>query len=143
MTPDKYDVLGPALNRIGQKIADIIGAAPDGAFLYVRIGEGSVGPSLFRDEGNRVRYFPSLDHGIADLLFDLWEAESPDIDKRWGTMEYEIKGSSFSVSFKYREEVDPDEDFQDRRERILRARYGDKPIDYPTLPSGDGWDLEP
>ncbi len=65
------------------------------------------------------------------LYVEAWYAET--IDKRWSTMEYEIHGNNFTTSFKFVDELDPNEDDDARLNRILKARYGDKPIYYPPL----------
>lgn len=129
MVADKYDLLGPALAKVGELAVHIVGGRPDGVYLYVEIGDGWVGPSLFKDEGNAVRYFDSVDSGICDLLFNAWYLEEP--DKRWSAMHYTVDGGKFDASFEFGELED---DIHDRRERILHARYGDKPIIYPPMP---------
>lgn len=64
MTVDKYDLLGPALAKVGEEAMAIVGGKPDGVYLYVEIGDGWVGPSLFKDEGDAVRY---IDIGTSDI----------------------------------------------------------------------------
>lgn len=55
MSTDKFELLGPALGRVGQEAMEIIGGQPEGIYLYIEIGEGWVRPSLFKDEGDMVR----------------------------------------------------------------------------------------
>lgn len=115
-------------NAIGQEIAAIIGKNPDGAYAYVEAEEMMLSPSLFHDVGNRVVYYsPSSE--LCEAIWDLWYAEPE--EKRWATMHYEIADGQFSVEFGYEENADPEELSMDRRDRILKARYGDKPIYYP------------
>lgn len=132
--PDKYDILGPLLNEVGRELADIVGGNPEGVFLYVEIGEGWVGPSVFREEGPIVRYHRSGDSTLSDAIFDVWYAESDDEAKRWSVMEYSIKDGKFEVAFKYPDEVDVSGPLDEgRREAALRARFGDKEVVYPPL----------
>ena len=132
MSNDMYDELGPLYADIGGEVAQIVGGDPDGAFLYAEAGEGWYGASVFKDEGEVVRYYdPSAE--LSELIYDAWLTADP--DKRWSVMEYEINGSRFDFRFKYPDEVHV-ETFadDDRREIALKARYGDKPVIYPPPP---------
>ena len=134
MSNDPLDLLGPLMSEIGQVLAEIAGGNPEGVFLYAEVGKGWVGPSIFKDEGDVVRYLNS-DSDLTDLLFDAWYT-APE-DKRWSVMEYDIKDGKFSVAFKYPEEVDVEKSFDGaRRDAVLHARYGDKPVVYPPPPEG-------
>jgi hypothetical protein len=137
MEQDKFDVLGPIMTDIGLELAEIVGGDPNGVFLYAEIGEGWVRPSVFKDEGDVVRYYEGS-YMLSDLLWDAWYAESPSKDKnmRWSVLEYEVQGRKFSASYKYPDEVDVEDMDEDRREAALRARYGDKPVIYPPMPEG-------
>lgn len=131
MSSNKYDVLGPALAEIGAELAQIVGGDPDGVYLYAEAGEGWYGYSVYRNEGNEVRYFePGPELG--DLIYEAWLIEEP--GKRWAVMEYEINGTKFDVHFRFPDEVDVESFDEDRREIALRKRYGDKPIIYPPWP---------
>ena len=129
---DKYDALGPAYADIGAELAEIVGGDPDGVYLYAEAGEGWYGYGVFKDEGDKVRYFdPSSELG--DLIYQAWQAE--DSDKRWAVMEYAIKGTKFDAEFRFPDDVkikSYDED--DRRDIALENRFGDKPVIYPPWP---------
>lgn len=129
---DKLDALGPLLSEIGQEISDTIGGDPDGVFFYVEVGEGWARPSVFRDEGDIVRFYYPQDPTLSDIVFDVWYTES-DETKRWSVMEYVITDGKFQASFKYPEEVDVTEPDTDRRDAALQARFGDKPVVYPPM----------
>src|SRR3546814_9906034 len=92
--------LGPLMNEIGQELAEIVGGDPNGVFLYAEIGEGWNGPSVFKDEGDVVRYYNSASEILSDLLFESWYAASEDPIKRWSVMEYDVKDGEFSVDRK-------------------------------------------
>ena len=66
-------------------------------------------------------------------LLDLWEAQ--DSDKRWTEIEYVVRGDKFHASFTYPDEIDPEEDPFDRRDRIVAKHFGKKPIVYPPPPT--------
>ena len=134
MTGIDLDELGPFMNKIGQALADITGGDPEGVFLYVEIAKGWVSSSVFKDEGNAVRYLDTDEPDFSNLLFDVWYSVPE--DKRWSVMEYDIKGGKFEVSLQYPEEVDVEVYDRDRREAVLRARYGDRPVIYPPPPVG-------
>ena len=136
MTEDENKLLV----RIGQELAKMIGKNPDGAYSYTEVREMWMAPSAYHDEGNRVVYYsPSREFG--DAVEDLWYEREP--GKRWEAMRYEIADGQFSVEFDYPDQLDPEEDYDGRRERALKARYGDKPIyyrppeDWPELTEAD------
>jgi hypothetical protein len=131
---DRIDKLGPMLSEIGGLAADDAGGDPDGLYLYVEAGDRWISSSLFKDEGDSVRYF-DVSSELSDLIYEFWRAE--DRDKRWAVMEYETKGTKFDARFKYPEEVDVESFDDDRREIALKKRYGDKPIIYPPWPGQD------
>lgn len=140
MTSDKFDKLGPAFAEIGREAVRLGGGEPDGILLYVEIGDGWVEPSLFKDDGASVRY---VDLGTSikldDLIMDAWCLEPA--DKRWTAMQYTIDHGKFAAEFRFDELEGLEDNTGDRRERILRARYGDKPVVYPPLPS-HAWTLK-
>lgn len=143
MAKDKFDTLGPILSEIGQELSDIVGGESNGIFLYVEIGEGWVSSSIFKDEGDLIRYHDSDGEILTDLLFEAWYAE-PSEEKimRWSVMEYDVKDGKFDVIFKYPEEVNVEVVDYERREAALRARYGDKPVIYPPPPK-TAFELKP
>lgn len=132
VTDDEFEALGPSLSEIGEELASIVGGDPDGVYLYVEAGEGWIGPSLYKDVGETVRYFDGSPE-LSEMLMDLRSSQEP--RKRWSVMEYEIKGTMFDAYFKYPDEVDVSDFDEDRREIALKKRYGDKPVVYPPLPS--------
>jgi hypothetical protein len=140
---DKWDILGPLMNEIGSELVHIVGGDPDGIFLYVEMGEGWISPSIFRDEGNVVRYHDDDGEVLTDLLWDAWYAESDEGGiKRWSIMEYDIKDGKFDASYKYPDEINVETFSMERRQAALRARFGDKPVVYPPMPKG-AFELKP
>jgi hypothetical protein len=127
----KFEILAPLFNEIGRQIFEDIGENPNGVFLYAEAGDGWVEPSIFKDKGSFVQYYsPSTQ--LCELIIEAWEAEPP--DKRWVVMMYEIEGGRFDATFRFPEEINPDESSFERSESVLRQRYGDKPIRYPPIP---------
>jgi len=61
VTTDKLDALEPALSEVGLEVVEIAGGEATGLFLYVEAAEGWVSASLFKDEGNVVRYLRPLE----------------------------------------------------------------------------------
>lgn len=136
MPQDKLDLLGPLMNDIGHELSRIVGGDPNGIFLYVEIGEGWVRPSVFKDEGDVVRWYDPNDDYLSDLLFEAWYLEPDGPNMRWSVLEYAIVDGKFRVSMKYPEEVNVDIVDSERRQTALRARFGDKPVVYPPPPKG-------
>lgn len=124
------------MNDIGHELSRIVGGDPNGIFLYVEIGEGWVRPSVFKDEGDVVRWYDPKDDYLSDLLFEAWYLEPDGPNMRWSVLEYAIVDGKFRVSMKYPEEVNVDIVDSERRQTALRARFGDKPVVYPPPPKG-------
>ena len=119
--------MGPIFNEIGQLLVDSLRRVSDGGFLYAKVEPGVVAVSAYLDTENAVLYRDPV-FEIDGKTAEAWEAVDP--TKRWRAMSYSISGDRFSVQFQYPEELDLNEHFEDRRERILKERYGNKPIDY-------------
>ncbi|WP_287002630.1 MULTISPECIES: hypothetical protein [Sphingobium] len=130
------------MNEIGQELAETVGGDPNGVFLYVEIGEGWVDISIFKDEGKIVRWYDSQRTNLADLLWEAWYLEPDDPNMRWSVLEYEVRDRKFHVSLKYPEEVNVEIVDDERRETVLRARFGDKPVIYPPPPKS-AFELQP
>lgn len=142
MGSDKLEKLGPLMNEIGQELAETVGGDVNGVFLYVEIGEGWVDISIFKDEGKIVRWYDSQRTNLADLLWEAWYLEPDGPNMRWSVLEYEVRDRKFHVSLKYPEEVNVEIVDDERRETVLRARFGDKPIVYPPPPKS-AFELQP
>jgi hypothetical protein len=137
MAKDKFDILGPLMNEIGGELVHVVGGNPDDIFLYVEIGDRWISYSIFKDEGDLIRYYDAKDEILTELLWDAWYAESEEGGiKRWSIMEYDIKDGKFDATFKYPDEVDVEVIDDERRQAALRARFGDKPVVYPPMPKG-------
>ena len=117
------------LNEIGHILAEDTEYPLDGTLLYAQVDTNWVAPSIFKPRGNHVLYrWPDLDR-ISVPLLDLWEEQEP--ERRWAEIEYVIRGAKFAATFNYPEEIAPDEEPLDRRDRIVARHFGDKPIVYP------------
>lgn len=123
------------LNKIGELLAEDVEYPLDETLLHAEIDSNFVAPSIFKNRGNHVLYRdPDLDR-LGDALLDLWEAEAP--NKRWAEIEYVIRGGKFEVAFTYPDEIDPEEEPLDRRDRIVARHFGPKPIIYPPPEDDD------
>jgi hypothetical protein len=47
------------------------------------------------------------------------------------------------VTYFYPDEIDPDEEWMERRERVVRHHFGEKPIVYPPLLAEDAKGFPP
>lgn len=123
------------LKSIGSLLAEDTEYPLDGTLLYAAVGNNSVRPSIFKDGGDQVIYrSPDLD-SIAPALLDLWEAENP--DERWAEIEYFVRDGVFEAAYTYADEIDPDEDWNEQRKRVLERYYGRRPIVYPSRSRAD------
>ncbi len=124
------------LNEIGQMLAQDREYPLDGTLLYAELDRNMIGPSIFKELGNQILYRrPDLDR-LGDALLDLWEAQ--DTDDRWAEIEYLVRDGKFDVTYTYPDEIDPEEDSMERRDRVVRRHFGNKPIVYPPWPPEDG-----
>lgn len=132
MPNDKIERL---LDEIGSLLAEDTDYPLEGTLLYAVLDRNFVAPSIFKDLGNHVLYRdPDLDR-LGSALLRLWEAEDP--DKRWAEIEYVVRGRRFEADFTYADEIDPEEEPLDRRDRVVARHFGDKPIVYPPPPPDD------
>lgn len=119
------------LGVIARLLAEDTAYPLDGTLLYAEVDYNYVAPSIFKNRGNSIVYRdPDLDR-LGDALLELWGAEDP--KNRWAEIEYLIQGDTFEVAYAYADEIDPEEEPFDRRDRIVKRYFGDKPIVYPPL----------
>jgi hypothetical protein len=123
------------LNEIGLILGEDTEYPLDGTLLYAEVDAGWVSPSIFKSRGNHILYrSPDLDR-ISGPLLDLWDEQEP--QRRWAEIECVINDGKFAATFNYSEEIDPEEGPLDRRDRIVKRHFGDKPIVYPPFPDDD------
>lgn len=128
MANDETDRL---LSEIGLLLSEDTDYPLDGTLLYARVDSNSVAPAIFKDGGSHVMFrWPDLDR-LGGALLDLWDAE--DQDKQWSEIEYVIRDGKFRVEYLYADEIDPNEELFERRDRIVKRNFGDKPITYPPF----------
>lgn len=128
------DETGRLLNEIGRLLAEDKEDPLDGTLLYAKVWPDAVSSAVFKDGGDHVAYQDGPGP-LMDMLLDLWEETDP--PKRWAEMEYVVRGGTFDASFTYSQEINPEEDPFDRRDRIVKRYFGDKPIVYPPMPTDD------
>ena len=131
MTDSQSEIM---LNKIGQILAEDTQYPLENTLLYAELDFNWVGSSIFKDLGDHLLYrSPGI--GLSYPLLDLWELSDP--GKRWSAIEYVIRNGRFDASFTYPEDFDPEEDHGDRRDRVVRKYFGDKPIQYPSFSDDD------
>jgi hypothetical protein len=132
MAPRKSDnpdlKLGPDYAEIGGLVAQDIERDPEGAFLYTEVEKGMIFTSIFIDIGDRVIY-RSASQDLIDKIYKTWMKIRP--NNRWATISYTITGGKFNASFQFPEEIKENEEAEDRLIRILKERYGEKPVEFP------------
>jgi hypothetical protein len=123
---------GPLLMRLGQLLAEDRTYPLDGTLLHASVGSGWISISIFKDRGKDVLYVDPDYDLFQNTLYDLWKLEEK--GKRWEELDYLIQGEKFDAAFIYPEEIDPEEEPLDRRDRVVNRYFGDKPIVYPPWP---------
>ncbi len=107
----------------------------DGTLLYAMLDYNMVGPSIFKESENHIIYrWPDLNR-VGNALLRLWEAQAD--ERAWSEIEYLIRDGKFEVTYTYPDEIDPEESWEDRRDRVVKRHFGDKPIVYPPWPPPD------
>ncbi|QJU56932.1 hypothetical protein HL653_03215 [Sphingomonas sp. AP4-R1] len=132
------DRISQLLSLIGEILNDDTKYPIENTLLYVEVEPGMVSSDIFKDGGTNVIYRWVLSSRLTEALLDLWEAADP--DKRWAEMEHVIRDGTFHAHFSYPGEIDKEEDEFERRTRIVKRYFGDRPIVYPPLPE-PGQDL--
>ncbi len=129
------DAIERLLNEIGNLLVEDADYPLAATLLHAEVDSNMVAPSIFKDLEDQILY--RRDYAkLTYPLLDLWEESEP--DKRWREMEYVLRDGQFTVTFTYPDEIDPEEDSLDRRDRIVRRHFGDKPIVYPPWPPDVG-----
>jgi hypothetical protein len=118
---------GPLYGKIGEAVTRHVDTSPVGSLFFVNAGDGWVEGRIYEDAVDRVIYHLP-DDKLLNLSYELWEAE--DEDKKWSELHYRIFDGRFTANLVYAEEIDPEEDEDDRHQRILKEIFGDKPVDY-------------
>ncbi|WP_419814104.1 hypothetical protein [Glacieibacterium sp.] len=113
------------LREIGEAVGHETDRLASEIFLYVEIQPAVISPSMFMDYGEKVIHH-SASERLTFLLYDLWLAD-PEA-KRWAAMKYIVNDGHFEALFTYPNEIDPEEDQDDRRDRIVSERYHNKQI---------------
>ena len=130
MDSKKLDRLGSLYDAIGQELIRIVGNGSKKIFYYAEAGEGWVDQSIYEVSSDSLNWFYASEK-LTNLLFEAWAAEKP--SKRWSTMEYEIEGTRFTTRFRFPDEVNLEDTSTERRDEVLRRRFGNKPENYPSL----------
>lgn len=124
---------GSILSEIAVNVSKIAGPGSGDAFLYAEADDGWVASSVFKELQDQVAYRripedPDID--IWEDILDVWHAAPS--DQKWKALIMTVSGEKFDARFQYSEGWDENEDELDRRHRMVKAKFGDKPITYPT-----------
>lgn len=119
--------IGAIYSDMGYVISEDIKDSKGDIFLYAEAQPGVISASIFIDVGDRIVYREASDE-LFDMIRDAWEGLEE--KKRWSTLSYTISGKRFSADFQFPEEIDQKESQDERRDRILREKYGQTPIDF-------------
>ena len=128
---EQQEKVGDILSELGQHIFEIIGQHPDGSFLYAEVDDDGYEVAIFHEEGGERVVYYDADDELFEEIINLWETALD--HEKWSVLEYDVRDGQFNSSFTYADQLDPEEDSHERRDRLVRARYGDKPVIYPDL----------
>jgi hypothetical protein len=122
------------LNEIGGLLMKDAEYPLEPTLLYAQLDHNMIGESIFKELGNQFLFRWPVNERLPYALLELWEAQ--DGQDRWSELVYVLRDGQFEVVYFYPDEIDPQEDVIERRERALRRHFGEKPIIYPPLFSG-------
>lgn len=99
------------------------------------IKEGVVSSAMVYEKGNKkIATFKFSTSSLIDLAYELWGKWKEDPkNSEWIGMELTGSNGKFEINFTYPEQIDPDEDFDDRRQEIFERHFIDKKIDYSDV----------
>jgi hypothetical protein len=123
------------LKEIGELLMNDDEYPSEPTLLYAQLDYNMIGESIFKELGNQFLYRWPLNERLPYALLELWEAQ--DGRDRWSELEYVLRDGNFEIAYFYPDEIDPQEDVIERRERALRRHFGEKPIVYPPLDPED------
>ncbi|MGI4879007.1 MAG: hypothetical protein ACRYG4_16135 [Janthinobacterium lividum] len=122
------------LNEIGNLLAEDVDYPLDRTLLYSEVASGTVESSIFKETGNSIIY--RFSDRLWDVLLELWNAQLS--DPPWVAIEYFIRGDRFEVKYTYPDDPDWEGECDlDYRAKVVARYFGDKPIIYPPMPTGD------
>lgn len=127
---EQEEKVGDILAGLAQHLQEILGIHPNGTFVYAEIDDEGCEVAIFHDEGDKIVYYEADDE-LFDEIINLWETA---IDsEKWLVLEYDVRGEQFESSFTYIDQLNPEEDSIERRERLVHSRYGDRQVIYSAM----------
>lgn len=123
------------LNEIGQLLMADKEYPLEPTLLYAQLYHDMVGESFFKELGNHFLFRWPVNRRLNYALLELWGAQEGNY--WWAEMEYVLRDGRFEVAYFYPDEIDPEEDVLERRQRSLLRHFDEKPIVYPPLPLDD------
>ncbi|MEO7384145.1 MAG: hypothetical protein ABIU18_04340 [Novosphingobium sp.] len=126
-------------NAVGNAMLLVAGGNPADLYLYSAAGQGWAETALFRIGSGTLEWIDSMDDPfehdkyLFDSIMALWEAEEP--AKRWTVMEFEVRGTTFNTQLWYEGELPPNELGFERRDELIRRRFGNLEVIYPPEPA--------
>lgn len=127
---EQEEKVGDILAGLGQHLQEILGIHPEGSFLYAEIDDEGCEVAIFHDEGDKIVYYDADDELFAEIIH-LWETAID--NEKWSVLEYDVRSEQFESSFTYIDQLDPEEDSIERRDRLVHSRYGDRQVIYPPM----------
>lgn len=125
----------PTAARLYQRMAEIMVEALEieGKILCLaEAGQAWASVAVFSSDSRAVQYHEidteDEEDFLSELVMQAWEAEP--LRNRWSVMELVVEDGQFDAEFTFPDEIDAGEDEFERRDRIVRKHFGDKPIKY-------------
>lgn len=121
---------GPAYEQLASLAIEHAGSDFDGIYVFAEAESGYFGAGVYRHAGDKVYQVPIGDEFLYAVM-DLWEKLPT--EQRWSIMHMDIEGGQFDARFEFGEDAldDYGDEFDDREDAAVAARFGNKEIIYP------------
>jgi hypothetical protein len=119
--------LGGEYEKLGHLMVAAAYTQAEGVFFHAELEPGVIFAALFEDTGHGLIYRHPTNE-LGDQVEHIWE--QLDEDDRWQVILCTVRDGKFSASFVFHDDIDPSEHSDERRARILKELFGNKPIDY-------------
>ena len=116
---------------IGAEVLRLAGNNSGKILLIGEIDEGVISADLFCQENkNKARYKYTTTE-LQDLAYQLWKNwEKWTGKKSWSIMCFQVNKDKISMDLIYSDQIDPEEDELQRREKIIEKVFGKTKVDY-------------
>jgi hypothetical protein len=116
--------IGPLLEDIGTLVLSTAENPSLPTLIAMKFGDGVAGYSVYQVRDNDIVSIEPEHDDLLDDVYDQWKLSSHKFSEIWLT----LKNGNYAGEPFYDDEIDPEEDEDDRHDRLVKHYLGDKPI---------------